>query len=372
MSLPFPAAGHADLRERFRTAAREGRLPQSLLLYGPEGVGKQTLGLWTAALLQCEEADPPCGACRSCRLLARLEHPDVHWHMPLPRPKGASTPEKLREKLEEARLEEIARRRASPLEPREADGPTGIYLAAVEEIRAQASRRPAMGRRAVFVVGDAEQMVPQAANPEAANAFLKLLEEPPPYAHVLLTSSRPGALLPTIRSRTLAVRVPPLRQEEVAAFLERHAGADADEAARAGRLAQGSVGRALRILAGLEGEEREAALDLLRAALSPRDGDRFQAAATLSNRGARGAFTEILARVDELLRDLLSLAAGNPEAAFDADALAPLIRRGLPAPEAVARAADHVEEARAAAAGNANPQATAAVLLFDLHGTLRA
>ena len=85
----------------------------------------------------------------------------------------------------------------------------------------QAVRTPSLARRKVFVVGDAERMVPQLANPEAANAFLKLLEEPPADTTIILTSSEPGALLPTIRSRVVSVRVPPLSEAAVRAFLAR-------------------------------------------------------------------------------------------------------------------------------------------------------
>ena len=67
--------------------------------------------------------------------------------------------------------------------------------------------RPSVGSRKVFVVGDAEAMVPQESSPEAANAFLKLLEEPPADTTLILTSSNPGALLPTIKSRVLPIRL---------------------------------------------------------------------------------------------------------------------------------------------------------------------
>ena len=76
-----------------------------------------------------------------------------------------------------------------------------------------------MARRKVFVIGDAERMVAQEGSDQAANAFLKLLEEPPEDTTIILTSSEPGALLPTIRSRVVAVRVPPLSGAEVSAFL---------------------------------------------------------------------------------------------------------------------------------------------------------
>lgn len=372
MADVLPVHGHAELQERLRGAVRQGRLPQSLLLHGPEGVGKQRLALWIAALLECEEAGP-CGRCRSCRLAARLEHPDIHWHFPLPRPKRASTRAKEREKLEEARLERIARWREDPLAPPEAEGPTGIYLAAVEEIRAQASRRPAMGRRAVFVVGEAEAMVPQAANREAANAFLKLLEEPAPYLHLILTSARPRSLLATIRSRTLAVRVPPLPAAEVERFLTARTEVGGREAARLASLSQGSIGRALRLASGAGAEERKQAEAFLAAALTGDRAARLRLAATVGGRGARGAFSDMLEGLEALLRDVAAASSGRPELAWDPEALGRVSPRsgGAPDPRGVVRAMDRLQDARRAAAGNANPQAVTAVLLADLQRSLR-
>lgn len=362
--LPEPA-GHGELVRRLRGAASGPAFPQSLLLHGPEGVGKQTLALWTAALLQCESAGP-CGGCRHCRLAARAEHPDIHWHFPLARPKRASGRRKLREKLEEARHEALARFREDPLTLTESEGVTGIYMAAVEEIRARAAQRPAFGRRSVFIIGSADRLVPQAANPEAANALLKLLEEPPGYAYLILTSSRPGMLLPTIRSRSLAMRVPPLADDEVAAFLETRLKLSEAAAADLARRAEGSIGRSLRAVAGLDDDEREQARRLLSAAFSAADADRLGAAAAFGASGARAGLATALDGLAGLLRDLITVGAGRPELALDrvfADRI-----RDRPALDAdrLLSALDSVEDAREAAEGNTNPQAVVAHLLFRM------
>jgi DNA polymerase-3 subunit delta' len=76
-----------------------------------------------------------------------------------------------------------------------------------------------MGKRKVFIVGDAERMVPQEGSDMAANALLKLLEEPPANTFIILTSSEPGALLPTIRSRVVNIRVAPLTTRDMESFL---------------------------------------------------------------------------------------------------------------------------------------------------------
>lgn len=363
MSLP-PLVGHDDLRRRLAEAADAGRLPQSLLFHGPGGVGKQRLALWLGRRLLCPRGG--CGDCRACRLADRLEHPDLHWFFPLPRPKGASSREKLREKLEEARLEALEERRSDPLAVRDPEGATGIYLAAVEEMRAKAVRRPAMGSCSVFVVGDAEAMVPQAASQQAANAFLKLLEEPPEDTWVILTSSRRGALLPTVRSRALSMRVAPLDRDRVASFLVEEAGADPEEAAAAARRSQGSIGRALRELSDREEGHRDRAEAFVQAALSRRPADRWELAARVSSSGARGGFSDTLAAVAELLRDLAAVALEREERTFQPDRARRLAGdRGLTV-HGLSRALERVEEARSEAAGNVNPQALTATLLHDM------
>lgn len=360
-----PVVGHGELQERLRDAVRRNRLPASLLLHGPRDVGKQRLALWLGQLLLCEERTA-CGSCRSCRLAIRLEHPDLHWFFPMPRPSGASTPERLREKLEDARMEELDVRRNRPLEPRDFEGATGIYLAAVQEMRARAHRRPAMGSRAVFVVGDAEAMVPQASSPEAANAFLKLLEEPPEGTSILLTSSRRGALLPTIRSRTLALRVPPVDPAAVRRLLVEHADVEPERAEVLARRAQGAPGRALRSLSDAADDVRDMAEALVRTGLSAGRAERWGLAASFSPSGARGEFDDALALAGELVRDLLAESLGAPELAFEPGLARKLASGGLPDPPVLLRVMARLEEAREEAAGNVNPQAITAGLLSDL------
>lgn len=372
MSALPPLCGHADLKERFRAAAETGRLPQSLLLHGPDGVGKQRLGLWIGALVLCEaDGGPrPCGRCGACRMVGSLQHPDLHWFFPVERPSGSHSPKKLRERLEEARLEEIAIRREDPLAVSESDASAAIYLAMVDELRALASRRPALGRSAVFVVGDADRMVPQASSQEAANAFLKLLEEPPPDTLLVLTSSRPGSLLPTVRSRVLAVRVTPPSPEEAAAFLERHADLPRTTAQELARRAQGAVGTALR-LATTEAADAEEGWRFVHCAATGGPAERYALAASLPVRGARGPFSATLDRIDEVLRECLTLSAGAVDSTWHVDPGDHFGRLPAVSPDRLISCMDHVESARRAAAGNGNPQAIAAVLLADMARELR-
>jgi DNA polymerase-3 subunit delta' len=271
-----PVYGHEDVRGVLVAAVRAGTLAQSLLLHGAAGVGKQRVGLWLAQQLMCESPAPDglaCGRCQSCRMTARLEHPDVHWFFPLPRP-DAGTPEKLREKLEEARGAELAARRSDPFHVPAYDRAPAYFMGTIQNLQRFASVRPAMASRKVFVVGDAEAMVPQESSPEAANAFLKLLEEPPADTTLILTSSNPGALLPTIRSRVLPVRLLPLPVQQVADFMEREKGMERAEAERVAGISAGSIGKALRLLPGAGGagvlqRQRDAGRSLLQASPPP-------------------------------------------------------------------------------------------------------
>ena len=365
-----PVVGHSELQGRLRRAADSGRIPQSLLFRGPPGIGKQRLALWLAALVQCEaQADRPCGRCTSCRLADDLQHPDIHWFFPLPSPKNVSG-DRRRQKLEEARLEELSARRANPLWPTAADEAASIFLPIVSEIRARAVRRPAMGQSSVFVIGDAERMVPQASSPEAANAFLKLLEEPATDTLVFLTSSRPGALLPTIRSRVLEVRVTPPPIDEAQGFLVAHAGMDAAEAGAAVRRSEGSIGTVLASSADSGTDVSVEARSLLACAVRGSRADRLRMAAGYPSAGARGPFSAMLDVLERTIRDAASVASGAPDAALDPGIANRITEiRSLP-PQKLVRAARHVDTARDAAAGNGNPEGIVAVLLADLAADL--
>lgn len=366
--------GHGELRGSLQRALAGGRLPATVLIHGAPGCGKQSLALWLARTRLCTGESAPCERCTSCRLALRLEHPDIHWYFPLPRPKGSSSPGRLAEALEQARHERLAEYRERPLRPEDATEVKGIYLATVLTIRRRAHRRPAMSPEQFFVVGDAEHLVPQEASPEAANALLKLLEEPPDGSRFILTSSKPGSLLDTIRSRALPLHLPPLSTAEVAAFLAEECGADPAAAEQAAILSQGSIGAALGHLdrGSAPSRQREQALELLRAALGGRRAESYRVALEYRPAGARGLL-ELLAALQLWIRDLGAAALGRDDCVVNSGELAFLretAARLNVVPHRVAHAVGQVEEARILAQGNVNPQLFIATLLLSLEETL--
>jgi DNA polymerase-3 subunit delta' len=370
-----PVAGHARERAALARAFAEGRLPQSLLLHGARGVGKQRVGLWLGQLLMCEAPAPdgPCGDCRGCRLARRLEHPDLHWFFPLPRPRGASGT-RLASALEDARAARLQEIREDPLAPRDRDEVAGIYLAQVHAMKSAVAARPAMARRRFLLVGEAQTMVPQEASPEAANAFLKLLEEPPPDTWVVLTTAVPDALLPTIRSRMAAVRLGPVAAGDVSDFLRDHRGADEAAAEVVAGLAGGSIGRALELLAESGeggGGARQRAARLVDAALADDDAERWAAALAMPVAGSRGEFAETLDLLAGWFRDIAALRAAGDVAVLNADHMDRVRAWAVAAPRAAERSAEAlaaIDRALEAARRNADPQLVTLELLDELHG----
>src|SRR4051812_12014594 len=133
--------GHEPLRDRLSASLRSGKLPSSLLLQGPRGVGKQRLAIWIAEQLLCTAAtDAPCGKCVSCRYVRALTHPDLHWVFPRPRLKDSDPDlDQVRDDYAEA----IAERAADGGLYSSPSGSEGIYVATVRSLVQQAAIAPA-------------------------------------------------------------------------------------------------------------------------------------------------------------------------------------------------------------------------------------
>ena len=350
MPIP-PLYGHEGIRHRLAGAIASGRLPQALLFEGPPGVGKQRLALWLAQALVCDGgrgdsptvAGEPCGKCQHCKLVLSLSHPDVHWLVPLEPSKKGGDGDKQVELVEEALGEEMTARRQQPLyEP-----PSGLAshgIAAVRLLLRRLVLTPAMGRRKVFVIGDAERLVPQTGAEAAANALLKALEEPPADTVFILTTAAPDTLLPTILSRVVRVRVARLADSVVAAFAQQELGVKGQrELGQRVALADGRIGR---LLADGDGKARGAdAAERFVAAVEAGPVRRYGFALGLQPFQARGGFTDML---DGLLKRLREQARAGGETKDVVVAIA------------------RVLEARGLAQGNVNPQLVAAVLADDL------
>jgi len=353
-----PLVGHHTARDRVLRAIQEDRLPQMILLTGPQGVGKQRFALWVAQALLCDgAAERPCGICQPCRQVLGLGHPDLHWFMPVLRPK-ASEPDKQVEELAEAIGEVIDERRKNALyQPQE--GLAGHFAATARLLQRRAALTPAQGRRKVFLVGEAERLVPQESSPEAANALLKLLEEPSSDCQFLLTTVDANRLLPTIRSRLVPLRLGRLADAEVETFLASHAGLSGADLRQRVAGAGGSIGRAV-ALGDDQAKANRAAEELLKAIAGNAE-TRAERALKQGSWAARGDFTAMLDALADALGDAIRAASGL-------NARRPLLQvltRNRPV-ATLLEAQQRVTEARESARGNVNPQLLLAVLADEL------
>ena len=210
-------------------------------------------------------------------------------------------------------------------------------LATVRLIQRRAALKSVEGGPTVFIIGHAERLVPQESSPDAANALLKLLEEPPANTWFILTATDAGRLLPTIQSRVVPVRLARLTDAEVREFLGAElkpalAGAALDDRVRP---AEGSIGAALSA-SDAGAKAFGAAADLIDVALQ---GSVPRAERVLKQGpfAARGDFTAMLDALEQTLGDAARAATGMTP------------RRALPGGAQVTAAG--VTAARGAAAG---------------------
>jgi DNA polymerase-3 subunit delta' len=217
-------------------------------------------------------------------------------------------------------------------------------IAAVRLLLRRLVLTPALGRRKVFIVGDAERLIPQRGMEDAANALLKALEEPPADTVLVLTAADPDALLPTILSRVVRVRIARLADSVVTGFAQKVLGMEGKtELAQRVSAAEGCIGRLLATESD-SGAGSRRATELLEAG---RQGAATLYALALSQMPfqARGGFTEMLDALAGRLRAEVK-SGGETQKLI----------------EAIAR----VMDARELAQGNVNPQLVTAVLAQDL------
>lgn len=209
----LPPIGHDAALTMLRNAAARGRLGQAYLFVGPAGVGKRRVARHLALALLCENSTAqtltPCGHCAACVQVAALSHPDYF---------------------------EVAK----PADKNQ------LPIESIHELCRNLALRPARGSRKIAIVDDVDLL-----NEEAANCFLKTLEEPPKGSLLILVGGSAETQLATIVSRCQVIAFQPLAETQVAkVLLQLDATTDPAEAARLAAWSGGSVARALQLAEG--------------------------------------------------------------------------------------------------------------------------
>jgi DNA polymerase-3 subunit delta' len=196
--------GHERQIQYLQNAMRNGRLAHAYLFVGKEGIGKKLVALNLAKALNCpRDGEDPCDKCPSCLKIDHLHHPDVH----LVEPQGQ-----------------------------------WILIDQIRDLQRELSHKPFEGKRRVCILRGSDRM-----RQEAANALLKILEEPPLHTVLILLASHSDLMLPTIISRCQQISFHPLPVKRVIEVIRSRLELNDEEAHILASLANGSLGKALRI-----------------------------------------------------------------------------------------------------------------------------
>ena len=277
--LGWSIIGHDPVIRLLDRALTSGRLAHAYLLVGPPHVGKGTLAMNMAQAVNCQEDAPPCRQCSQCRRIAQGQHTDVQV----------------------LGVEEVA-------------GHKSISIDTVRDLQRQAYLKPFEGRSRVIIIDGAEFL-----SDPAANAILKLLEEPPPQVLMVLLAADADLVLPTILSRCHLLRLRPLPKAQVMEALETRWEVPSEEAKELARLSRGCIGWAIRAREDPELLETQARrLERLASLPSATLEERFAYAAELAGLipQHRTAVRETLDLWCTWWRDLLVAGVGAEEAAL--------------------------------------------------------
>ncbi|HUL35785.1 MAG TPA: hypothetical protein VL128_18020 [Candidatus Eisenbacteria bacterium] len=346
--------GNEAMIAALRGALRSERVPHAMLFTGPRGIGKFTLARMFAQAANCERLkDDFCGECATCLRISQLAN--------VP---GLIT-QGLAERGESADAATVER---MPLilqshpdvwvlvpDPVRLKSPVARPVLRIGQLRAvqRAAYFQPMGRRRVFILDGAETM-----RTDVSNVFLKILEEPPGSATLILTAPSPFNLLPTIVSRCMQFHFAPLPQEEVERILKAQGTRKPAEIKLAAQLSEGSPGLASEINVEAVAERRRALLRILeRAARGSGFSQLFADTGQLA-KDRESSFEDLLADLYGLLSDLLELTAGlkspqlrNPNLSKELEILGHAVDSAW-----VMRAITGVDELAAGARRNLNRQ----------------
>ena len=346
--------GNEAMVAALRGALRAERVPHAMLFTGPRGVGKFTLARMFAQAANCERLkDDFCGECATCQRIEQLSNLDNLIAQGLAE-RGESADAAIVERVPLI-LQSHPDVWVMVPDPVRLKSPVARPVLRIGQLRVvqRAAYFQPMGRRRVFILDGAETM-----RADVSNVFLKILEEPPGSATLILTAPSPFNLLPTIVSRCMQFHFAPLPQSEVESILKAKGTLKPAEIKLAAQLSEGSPGLATEMNVEAVVERRRAILRILEHAASGQGFSQLFAATSQLAKDRESLYEDLLADFYGLLSDLLEVTAGlkspqlrNPHLAKEIQALARAVN-----PDWVMRAISGVDEMAAGARRNLNRQ----------------
>jgi DNA polymerase-3 subunit delta' len=295
--------GNERLVAALRGGLRSGRVPHALLFTGPRGVGKFTLARMFAQAANCERlTDDFCGECPTCQRIYQLADPQKLLGQGLVE-RGESADAATVERMPLI-LQSHPDVWALGPDPVRLKSPVARPMLRIGQLRAvqRAAYFQPMGRRRVFILDGAETM-----RWDVANVFLKILEEPPGSAILILTAPSPYALLPTIVSRCMQFHFAPLPQAAVENILKEKTDRKPAEIKLAAQLAEGSPGLAIEMDVEATAQAHKNALRILERAARGQGFAQLFADTSAIAKDRESSFEDQIGIFYGLLTDLLEL-----------------------------------------------------------------
>lgn len=241
--------GQAKAKETLLGMVHEDRLPHAIILKGRPGIGKLAFANAIAQYVNCEnptETDS-CGVCAACTKIKKGIHPDVRFILPIISKKVEGKQGVSDDFFPSFRNHFFQNPYYSFTEwislMQGENKQVGIRIFEIRELKRKILLKAFEGKYKVVVFWNAEKI-----NTEAANAMLKLLEEPPERTLMIMTVSDTTQLLTTINSRCQRIQLHRIPDEEMRAYLEQNHGLDTDRSHQIAQLSEGSVTRAVELV----------------------------------------------------------------------------------------------------------------------------
>lgn len=246
--------GQEETKQKLLKEFDEKRIPNALLLYGPEGTGKMALALAFARLLLCQKpnGDDACGTCPSCLQMDKLVHPDLHFVFPVMKNGKETISDDYIKEWREFLLET-----PYPSLDKWSDklkvgnSQPGIFSKESDDIIRKLSLKSSENGYKVMII-----WMPEKMREDTENKILKILEEPPLKTVFIMVSDNPENILQTIKSRTQNIQIPPISEKNIAEALHNKWQLGEKDAADVAHLANGNMLKAIETITNNEADQQ--------------------------------------------------------------------------------------------------------------------
>jgi DNA polymerase-3 subunit delta' len=227
-----------------KKSLENNKIGQAYLFYGPNGVGKVTTAMYLAMTLNCENptGNGACGYCNSCKKIENLSHSDLIYLFPSINLEMSEEGEIKNSKAMKEYKDFIGNRIHNPWKKFYFSGNSEIRLDLIRMLQHRLTFSITEGKYRVVIIEEADKM-----RVDAANSFLKTLEEPPENTIMILTTSRPDNVLPTIKSRCQEIQFVSLSNKVIESELKRHVSLDDIQRKIISKIANGDLEKAFEI-----------------------------------------------------------------------------------------------------------------------------